>query len=66
MERGTVSSACPGWVTTDMGHDDLPDYGDAVAPMTPSEAVAQLLWLLDGTSPPSAGGFWSVGEAVPW
>ena len=61
----TVNSACPGWVMTDMGHDDLPDYGDAVAPMSPSEAVAELLWLIDANPPPT-GGFWSVGEGVPW
>ena len=61
----SVNSVCPGWVMTDMGHDDLPEYGDAVAPMSPSEAVAQLLWLLD-TDPPPTGGFWSLGEKVPW
>ena len=27
-----VNSACPGWVMTYMGHEDLPDYGDAARP----------------------------------
>lgn len=61
----TVNSACPGWVMTDMGHDDLPDYGDTVAPMSPTEAVQNLMWLLD-TDPPPTGGFWSLGEEVAW
>lgn len=61
----TVNSACPGWVLTDMGHDDLPDYGDAVAPMSPAGAVEQLMWLI-GSDPPPTGGFWSLGEKVPW
>ena len=62
----TVNSVCPGWVMTDMGHEDLPDYGDAVAPLSPSEAVAQMLWLLDDEPSPPTGRFWSQGEEVPW
>ena len=62
----TVNSACPGWVMTDMGHDDLPDYGDAVAPMSPSDAVEQLLWLLDDEATTPTRGFWSLGEQVSW
>ncbi len=62
----TVNSVCPGWVMTDMGHEDLPDYGDAVAPMTAVEAVERLMWLLDDGEQVPTGGFWSVGEAVPW
>jgi NAD(P)-dependent dehydrogenase (short-subunit alcohol dehydrogenase family) len=61
-----INSVCPGWVMTDMGHEDLPDYGDAVKPMSPDEAVAKILFLLDfGTDVPS-GGFFSNGEPVAW
>ena len=61
-----INSVCPGWVMTDMGHEDLPDYGDAVKPMTPSEAVAEILFLLDfGVDVPS-GGFFSNGDPVAW
>ena len=62
----TVNSVCPGWVMTDMGHEDLPDYGDAVAPMSPTESVAQMLWLLEDEPSPPTGGFWSQGEEIPW
>ena len=61
-----INSVCPGWVMTDMGHEDLPDYGDAVKPLTPDEAVAKIIFLLDfGTDVPN-GGFFSNGEPVPW
>ena len=61
-----VNSVCPGWVMTDMGHDDLPDYGDAVRPMSASDAVAKMLWLIDtGTDVPT-GGFYSEGVTVGW
>jgi NAD(P)-dependent dehydrogenase (short-subunit alcohol dehydrogenase family) len=61
-----INSVCPGWVMTDMGHEDLPDYGDAVKPLTPSEAVEKILFLLDfGVDVPS-GGFFSNGEPVSW
>jgi NAD(P)-dependent dehydrogenase (short-subunit alcohol dehydrogenase family) len=62
----TVNSVCPGWVMTDMGNYDLPDYGDAVAPMSPTEAVAQMLWLVENEPIPPTGRFWSQGEEIPW
>ncbi len=61
-----INSVCPGWVMTDMGHEDLPDYGDAVKPLTPSEAVEKILFLLDSGADVPSGGFFSNGEPVPW
>ena len=61
-----INSVCPGWVMTDMGHEDLPDYGDAVKPLTPSEAVEKILFLLDFGADVPSGGFFSHGELVPW
>ena len=61
-----INSVCPGWVMTDMGHEDLPDYGDAVKPLTPSEAVEKILFLLDFGADMPSGGFFSHGELVPW
>lgn len=61
-----INSVCPGWVMTDMGHEDLPDYGDAVKPLTPSEAVAKFLFLLDFGADTPSGGFFSNGEPVQW
>lgn len=61
-----INSACPGWVMTDMGHnEDLPDYGDAARPMSPEEAVANYLWLIAPGKGPTAGFF--TGQApVAW
>ena len=61
-----VNSVCPGWVMTDMGHEDLPDYGDAVRPMSAEEAVAKLLWLTEVQDDLPTGGFFSLGEPVSW
>ncbi len=61
-----VNSVCPGWVMTDMGHDDLPDYGDAVRPMFPQEAVEKLIWLTELPDDGPTGGFFSEGEPVSW
>ena len=61
-----VNSACPGWVLTDMGHDDLPDYGDAVRPMSATEAVAKMMWLIDRDPGVPTGGFYSEGDVVGW
>ncbi len=61
-----INSVCPGWVMTDMGHEDLPDYGDAVKPLSPSEAVEKILFLLDFGADMPSGGFFSHGELVPW
>ena len=61
-----INSVCPGWVMTDMGHDDLPDYGDAVRPMSPQEAVENLIWLTELPDDGPTGGFFSEGRSVPW
>ena len=61
-----INSVCPGWVMTDMGHEDLPDYGDAVKPMSPDEAVAKILFLLDFGADAPSGGFFSNSEPVSW
>jgi len=60
-----VNSVCPGWVMTDMGHDDLPDYGDAVRPMSPQEPVEKLIWLTELPDEGPTGGFFSEGKPVP-
>ena len=61
-----VNSVCPGWVMTDMGHADLPDYGDAVKPLTPAEAVAQMLWLVAPGDDVPTGGFWTGKSRLTW
>ena len=61
-----VNSVCPGWVLTDMGHEDLPDYGDAARPMSPKEAVAAYRWLLESDNDVPTGGFFTLGEPVQW
>ena len=61
-----VNSVCPGWVMTDMGHADLPDYGDAVKPLTPAEAVAQMLWLVAPGDDVPTGGFFTGESRIPW
>ena len=61
-----INSVCPGWVMTDMGHEDLPDYGDSVKPMLPAEAVEKILFLLGSGVDVPNGGFFSGGEPVPW
>ncbi len=61
-----MNSVCPGWVTTDMGHDDPPDYGDAVRPMSATEAVTEMMWLIDKDHSVPTGGFYSEGDVVGW
>ena len=61
-----VNSVCPGWVLTDMGHEDLPDYGDAARPMNSSEAVAAYLWLLEAGEEVPSGGFFTGRERLNW
>ena len=61
-----VNSACPGWVLTDMGHEDLPDYGDDVKPMTPAEATAALIWLTELPADGPSGKFFTEGREIPW
>ena len=64
--RVKINSLCPGWVMTDMGHEDLPAYGDAVKPMAPCEAVEKVLFLLDFSTDTPNGGCFSNGVPVPW
>lgn len=61
-----VNSVCPGWVMTDMGHEDLPDYGDSVRPMSAREAVGKLVYLLQLPIDGPTGGFFSEGNSVRW
>ena len=60
----STNSVCPGWVLTDMGHEDLPDYGDAVRPLTPEEACRPIVEL--ALNPKGNGTFTSGGETVAW
>ncbi len=61
-----INSVCPGWVMTDMGHnEELPDYGDEVRPMTPEEAIGNYLWLIEPGEGPT-GGFFTGREPVDW
>lgn len=61
-----VNSVCPGWVMTDMGHnEELPDYGDAARPLTPQEAIAAYLWLIEPGDGPT-GGFFTGRDKVSW
>jgi NAD(P)-dependent dehydrogenase (short-subunit alcohol dehydrogenase family) len=61
-----VNSVCPGWVMTDMGHDDLPDYGDSVHPLSSQEAVEKLIWLAELPDDGPTGSFFSQRKKVPW
>jgi len=61
-----INSVCPGWVMTDMGHEDLPDYGDAVKPLSPAEAVAAYVDLVNPAQPAPQGKFITGGQAIPW
>ncbi|MES2858320.1 MAG: SDR family oxidoreductase [Pseudomonadota bacterium] len=59
-ERGiTVLALHPGWVQTDMG--------GAQAQVTPADAVAGLLRVIDAATPGQSGGFldWR-GQTLPW
>jgi len=51
---------------TDMGHENLPNYGDGVKSLTPDEAVANYLFLLEFGANVPIGGFFSNGETVAW
>jgi NAD(P)-dependent dehydrogenase (short-subunit alcohol dehydrogenase family) len=61
-----VNSACPGWVMTDMGHEDLPDYGDAARPKTPEEGVDTPIWLATLPDDGPTGGFYSDRQPRDW
>ncbi len=61
-----VNSACPGWVMTDMGHEDLPDYGDAARPKTVAEGVDTPVWLATLPDDGPTGGFFSDRKPRAW
>jgi len=61
-----INSVCPGWVMTDMGHEDLPDYGDAVKPLSPAEAVAAYMFLLKSDNKTPNGQFFNNGKNIAW
>lgn len=61
-----VNSACPGWVLTEMGHEDLPEYGDAARPKTPEEGVDTPLWLATLPDDGPTGGFFTDRSPRPW
>jgi NAD(P)-dependent dehydrogenase (short-subunit alcohol dehydrogenase family) len=61
-----VNSACHGWVMTDMGHEDLPDYGDAARPKTPEEGVDTPIWLATLPDDGPTGGFYSDRQPRDW
>lgn len=56
-EQGvTVSSVHPGWVQTDMGGEE--------ATLTPEQAADGIYQT--AIDPPETGGFWHMGERLPW
>jgi NAD(P)-dependent dehydrogenase (short-subunit alcohol dehydrogenase family) len=61
-----VNSACPGWVMTDMGHEDLPNYGDAARPKTVEEGVDTPVWLATLADDGPTGGFFTDRQLRDW
>lgn len=61
-----ANSCCPGWVMTDMGHEDLPDYGEGVKPKTPAEGADTPVWLATLPDDGPTGGFFSDRKSRPW
>ncbi|HVT31999.1 MAG TPA: SDR family oxidoreductase [Rhodanobacteraceae bacterium] len=59
-DRGiVVVSSSPGWVRTDMG--------GAGAPLSPEEAIASMLRVIDHLRPSDSGRFLAqTGETIPW
>ena len=60
------NSCCPGWVMTDMGNEDLPDYGEGVKPKTPAEGADTPVWLATLADDGPTGGFFSDRKLRPW
>lgn len=68
-DSGTAAksnSCCPGWVLTDMGEEDLPDYGEGVKPKTPVEGADTPVWLATLPADGPTGGFFSDRKLRPW
>ncbi len=53
-----VNSAHPGWVKTDLGGED--------APMKLAEGAQTSVWLATLPQQGPSGGFYHLGEAIPW
>ncbi|MFC4991509.1 SDR family NAD(P)-dependent oxidoreductase [Rubritalea tangerina] len=60
------NSCCPGWVMTDMGEEDLPDYGEGVKPKTPAEGADTAVWLATLPADGPTGGFFSGRKPRAW
>lgn len=61
-----ANSCCPGWVMTDMGEEDLPDYGEGVKPKTPAEGADTPVWLATLPADGPTGGFYSDRKPRAW
>ncbi len=61
-----VNSCCPGWVLTDMGKEDLPDYGEGVRPKTPAEGADTAVWLATLPDDGPTGGFFNDRQPRAW
>ncbi|MEM7405303.1 MAG: SDR family oxidoreductase [Pseudomonadota bacterium] len=61
-ERFTVVALSPGWVATDMG-----SAGDRVPPLSPDDAVAGCIAVIESLTPADSGRFLRYdGTALPW
>jgi NAD(P)-dependent dehydrogenase (short-subunit alcohol dehydrogenase family) len=63
---GKANSCCPGWVMTDMGEEDLPDYGEGVKPKTTAEGADTPVWLATLPADGPTGEFFSDRKPRPW
>ena len=64
--RVKVNSCCPGWVLTDMGEEDLPEYGEGVRPKTPVEGADTPVWLATLPKDGPTGGFFADRKPRAW